>query len=200
MSFVLHQSDTDLLVASGPIVKAADRGRLADALALLDRLRRDAETAAARQRAAEVEAAAHGRAQGYDAGRRAFAEAIARLAEQANAHRVREEAEIATLAMTALRQIAGEIGDPAVMQGVALRAARTAIAQGPVVVEVAPAIAVEVEQGLAKLDPGAEVTVRPDPSLGERQCRISGPEGRIIADLDRQLDELAERWGVAHVD
>jgi flagellar biosynthesis/type III secretory pathway protein FliH len=178
-------------------VKACDRGHLTDALALIERLRTESAAADTARETAEAEARRRGHEAGYAAGRTAFAEAIAALAAQASADRVQAETEVAALALTALRQIAGDLGDAAVMQGVALRAARAVVPQGPVAIEVAPIIAAEVEAGLARLDPGAEVTVRADPTLGERQCRVTGPDSRIIADLDRQIAGVAERWGVA---
>lgn len=195
MSFVLHRSADTLLAADRPIVKARDRAHLTDALALIERLRTEAADADAARAAAEAEARRRGHEEGYAAGRAAFADAIATLAAQASAHRALEESEVAALALTALRQIAGDLGDAAVMQGVAIRAARAVVPQGPVIIEVAPGIAAEVEAGLARLDPGAEVTVRADPSLAERQCRVTGPDSRIIADLDHQIASLAERWG-----
>ncbi len=197
MSFVLHRSDGALLATDRPIVKACDRRHLTDALALIERLRTESAAADTARETAEAEARRRGHEAGYAAGRTAFAEAIAALAAQASADRVQAETEVAALALTALRQIAGDLGDASVMQGVALRAARAVVPQGPVAIEVAPAIAAEVEAGLARLDPGAEVTVRADPTLGERQCRVTGPDSRIIADLDRQIAGVAERWGVA---
>jgi type III secretion protein L len=201
MTYLLLRNDGETLLATDrPIVKAGERAALTDALALLDRLRDEHALATAARDAAEEEARRRGHAEGFAEGRRAFADAIARIAEQTSAHRAHEESEIAALALAALRQIAGELGDAAVMQGVALRAARAVVPQGPVTVEVAPLIATEVEEGLARLDGGAEVTVRPDPALGERQCRVTGPDSRIIADLDHQLAELADRWKVADAD
>lgn len=201
MSYHLLYSDSHSLLASDtPVVKARERQPLADAIALLDRLRAEAVRRESAAAAVEAEARERGRREGFETGRREFAEAVARLSAQADAHRRLEEEEIASLALAALRQIAGELGDAAMMQGVALRAARAVMPQGPVTVEVAPAIASEVEAGLATIEGDSAITVRADPLLGERQCRITGPDSRIIADLDRQLDELAERWGTAHVD
>lgn len=197
MSFVLHRSDGALLATDRPIVKARDRAHLTDALALIDRLRTEAADADAARENAEAEARRRGHDEGYAAGRAAFADAIAMLAAQANAHRALAESEVAALALTALRQIAGDLGDAVVMEGVALRAARAVVPHGPVTIEVAPAIAAEVEAGLARLDPGADVTVLADPSLGERQCRVTSADSRIIADLDHQIAGLAERWSVA---
>ena len=201
MSYHLLYSDSHSLLASDtPVVKARERQPLADAIALLDRLRAEAVRRESAAAAVEAEARERGRREGFETGRREFAEAVARLSAQADAHRRLEEEEIASLALAALRQIAGVLGDAAMMQGVALRAARAVVPQGPVTVEVAPAIAPEVEAGLATIEGDATIAVRADPLLGERQCRITGPDSRLIADLDRQLDELAERWGTAHVD
>lgn len=201
MSYHLLYSDSHSLLASDtPVVKARERQPLADAMALLERLRTEAIRRDNAAMLVETQARERGYREGFENGRREFVDAVARLAAQAEAHRRQEEEEVASLALAALRQIAGELGDAAMMQGVALRAARAVVPQGPVTVEVAPAIAPEVEAGLATIEGEVTITVRADPLLGERQCRITGPDSRIIADLDHQLDELAGRWGTAHVD
>ncbi|AHE54854.1 hypothetical protein [Sphingomonas sanxanigenens] len=196
---VLHNDGHALLVTDRPIVKAHERQPIADAILLLDRLKTEGQRRDAGVAAAEAEARERGYREGYETGRRDFVDAVSNLAAQHEADRRQREQEIASLALAALRQIAGEIGDAETMLGVALRAARAVVPQGPVTIEVSPAIATEVEAGLARVE--GEIVVHADPDLGERQCRVSGPDSRIIADLDRQLDELAERWGTtAHVD
>lgn len=201
MSYHLLYSDSHALLASDtPVIKARERQPLADAMALLERLRAEAVRRENAATVVEADARDRGYRDGVEAGRREFIDAVARLTAQADAHRRFEEEEIASLALAALRQIAGELGDAAIMQGVALRAARAVVPQGVVTVDVAPAIAPEVEAGLAAIEGDVTITVRADPLLGERQCRITGADSRIIADLDRQLDELAERWGTVHVD
>ncbi|MGF7146935.1 flagellar biosynthesis/type III secretory pathway protein FliH [Sphingomonas zeicaulis] len=196
---VLHNDGYTLLATDRPIVKAHERQPIGDAILLLDRLKTEGQRRDAGIAAAESEARERGYREGYDSGRRDFVEAVTNLAAQHEADRRQREQEIASLALAALRQIAGEIGDAETMQGVALRAARAVVPQGPVTIDVSPTIAVEVEAGLARVE--GEIVVRADPDLGERQCRVSGPDSRIIADLDRQFDEVAERWGApAHVD
>lgn len=197
---LLYSASHALLASDTPVVKAREREPLADAMTLLERLRVEAIRREGMAASVESEARERGYREGFEAGRLQFAEAVARLTAQADAHRRFKEEEIGSLALAALRQIAGDLGDAAIMQGVALRAARAVVPQGAVTVDVAPAIAPEVEAGLARIDGDVTITVRADPLLGERQCRITGPDSRIIADLDRQLDELAERWGTAHVD
>lgn len=197
---VLHNDGHALLATDRPIVKAHERQPIADAILLLDRLKTEGQRRDAGIAAAETEARERGYREGYETGRRDFVAAVTNLAVQHEADRRREEQEIASLALAALRQIAGEIGDAETMQGVALRAARAVVPQGPVSIEVSPAIALEVEAGLRRIEGETVIVVRADPELDERQCRVTGPDSRIIADLDRQLDELAERWGTAHVD
>jgi flagellar biosynthesis/type III secretory pathway protein FliH len=201
MSYYLLHSDGQALLASDrPIVKAKERPALDDAFTLLDRLREEAARRSEVAATVEHEARERGYREGHAAGQAAFARAIADLAVQAEAHRQTEEAEIASLALAAVRQIAGQVGDAAMMQGVALRAVQAVAPQGSVIVDVPPSIAAQVEAGLASAEEGHSITVRIDPSLGERQCRVSGPNSRIIADLDRQIDELSERWKIDHVD
>lgn len=197
---LLHSDGHALLVSDRPIVKAKERLALDDAFILLDQLHEEAARRSDTAAAVEREARERGYREGLAAGQAAFARAIADLAVQAETHRRTEEAEIASLALAAVRQIAGQIGDAAMMQGVALRAVQAVAPQGPVIVDVPPAIAAQVEAGLVSAEEGHSITVRVDPSLGERQCRVSGPNSRIIADLDHQIDELAERWKIDNVD
>lgn len=197
---LLHSDGYALLVSDQPIIKAKERRALNDAFALLDRLREEAARRSNAAAAVEREARERGYREGHAAGQAAFARAISDLAVQAETHRRTEEAEIASLALAAVRQIAGQVGDAAMMQGVALRAVQAVAPQGPVIVDVPPAIATQVEAGLVSAEEGHSITVRVDPSLGERQCRVSGPNSRIIADLDYQISELAERWKIENVD
>jgi len=198
--YLLGRGGDALLATDRPIVKAGERNALDSAADLLARLREDAARASEANAAAEREARDRGYRDGEESGRRDFIAAIAELAAQAAQHREAEEAEIASLAIAALRKMVDSIGDEAMLAGIARRAVAAVAPGGAVLVEAAPAACPAIEEALGGFDHAAGVTVRPDPALSERQCRITAPDGRIIADLDVQLDALAGRLEGAHVD
>jgi type III secretion protein L len=56
-----------------------------------------------------------------------------------------------------------------------------------------------VEEALAGGQDGTTIVVTALPGLGDHQCRITAPDGRIIADLDVQMAALAQRWELSDV-
>lgn len=201
MTWLLIEQGDTLLATDRPIVKAPERPVLNDAIALLREVRdqRAAEIAAALF--AREQAEREGHAAGVESGRRAFAEAVARLSAQTVAHHRREEAEIAQLALAALRHMVAGLGDEAMMAGIARRAVAAVMPAEQVLVETSEAMLAPVTAALGDHEASEGVTVRADPALGDRQCRITAADGRVIADLDVQLAALEERWGTApHVD
>ncbi len=105
------------LASDRPIIKAAEHESLADVFALLARLRTVEAAQAEAAREALAEARARGHAEGFADGRAAFAKAIAEMAAEAKLHRQAEEEEIAALAMAAVRQMMGTIGEQHRMDG-----------------------------------------------------------------------------------
>ncbi|WP_404334957.1 FliH/SctL family protein [Sphingomonas sp. MMS12-HWE2-04] len=200
MSFyLLHNDGRSLLATDTPVVRARDRAPIAEAgglLARLGELHRDQEARAA---TAEAEARDRGYTAGFAAGEAAFVEAVAEIARQAAAHQSDGEDKIAELALAAVRQMLGAIGDEEAMAGVARRAVAAVVATGPILVETSPAMQARVEAALGEGSAEHPVSVAADAALSDRECRIHGPDGRIIADLDGQVAALAERWELDHV-
>ncbi|WP_336970733.1 FliH/SctL family protein [Sphingobium aromaticiconvertens] len=197
MAYQLIHSDSHTLLASdSPLIRADERSRVEDAIALLKDIRgmRDGQSAAVAQ--AQADARILGWKEGEAAGRAAFADAVAELVQRASDWRSEQQAQIADLALAALRQIVGAIEPADLMVGIARRAVEAAGGQGPMVVELAPTMEDAVRTRLAAQPVPAEVDIRGDPALAEDQCRISGPDGRIIADLGVQLAALEQRWEV----
>jgi type III secretion protein L len=197
---MLHLGPQGALASDRPIIKAAEHESLADVFALLARLRTVEAAQAEAAREAMADARARGHAEGFADGRAAFAKAIAEMAAEASLHRQAEEEEIAALAMAAVRQMVGAIGDEAMMAGIARRAVATVAPSGPILVETSEAMLPAVETALAEAQEDRPVNIRADPALADHQCRIAAGDGRIIADLSVQLAALEQRWGVAHVD
>ncbi|MCJ2189093.1 FliH/SctL family protein [Novosphingobium beihaiensis] len=203
--YLLHNDGHALLATDRPVLKAAERTGLSDASALLAATHALHEDAAARARAAEQAARERGLAEGREEGRAAFLKAIAELTRQVNADRAEQETRLASLALAALRCMTSDIGEEAMLEGLARRAVASVLPAGAVEVSVAPAFAGPLGEAFAASDTSAEasqpaVRVRADPALAAHQCRIVTASGRVIADLDHQIAAIAQRWGNRHVD
>jgi flagellar biosynthesis/type III secretory pathway protein FliH len=198
--YLLHHDEKRLLAADHPIVKAGEHSAFADAQALLERLRQLHEEQRRAIETAEAEARERGLVEGLHAGKSEFAQAIADLSNRVAHHRERVEREIASLALAALRLMVAAIGDEAMLAGVTRRAVAAVVPGGRILVEASPAMCPAIQRALAPLDEGSRITLQPDPALSDRQCRVTAPDGRIIADLDVQLDAIAQRLEGPRVD
>jgi flagellar biosynthesis/type III secretory pathway protein FliH len=194
---LIHANGQCLVASTSPLIRAGDREPLMNAIALLDAaaaFSRDRQSECDRARA---DAASQGYAAGVEQGRAAFAEAIAVLAAAVEADARARLETVADLALAALRQIIGGLADEERMVAIARRAAQALGARGPLVVEVSAAMAGPVERAFADRPLGVEILVRGLDVLADDQCRLTGPDGRIIADVPVQLRALAERWETA---
>lgn len=199
MAYLLLHSDGQALLATDrPIVKARDRGAIAEANEVLGMVRALEEASSDRCRNAEAEARHLGRLQGIDEGRRDFADAIADIGRQALAHQQAQEDQIATLALAALRRMVDGIGDEAVLIGLARRAVAAVLPAPDILVQVAPDMSDALAAAFAADEDMTGVVVRPDPALAAHQCRITTGDGRIIADLAHQIAAIESRWNGPH--
>jgi type III secretion protein L len=201
MTFYLVHRDGKALVATDrPLLKAREADRLGQASALLARA--EALEAQSRQRrdAAEKAAREQGFAQGLDEGRKAFVGAVTGLTAQIEAWRQTQEREVAALALAALRRMVDDIGEDAMMVGVARRAVAAVANGSEAQVHVAPELVDVLGAAFTGDESLSGVAIRPDPDLAPHQCRVVTAEGRIIADLAVQLAEIEKRWSLAHVD
>lgn len=201
MTFYLVHRDGKALVATDrPLLKAREADRLSDAAALLTHAQKLETEALSRRDAAEAEAQRRGFVQGHESGRRVFVEAVGNLTGQVEAWRQHQESQIAALALAALRRMVDDIGDEAMMIGIARRAVAAVTTGAEAQVHAAPELVDVLSEALAAREDTAQVTVRPDPELGLHECRVITAEGRIIADLSVQLAEIEKRWSLSHVD
>lgn len=192
MSYVvLHADQFTTALATNPIVPSAQVDRFRDALRLFEEAGRVREEA----RGSIDEARGEGRAEGFEAGRREGRAAgeeemrgeLLRLTERAQADEPRRRAEIAALALEVVRRIAGEVGDAAMVAGLAERAAAAVSPDLTAVVRVAPAAAAAVS---ARLGDRPGVAVEEDPALGPTDCVVETPYGRTHAGLEVQLAQV----------
>lgn len=199
MAYLLLHSDGQALLATDrPIVKARDRGAIAEASQVLEIVRAQEEASSERCRIAEAAARHLGRSQGIDEGRRDFADAIADIGRQALAHQQAQEDQVASLALAALRRMVDAIGDETVLIGLARRAVAAVLPAPDILVQVAPEMSDALGAAFAADEDMAGIVVRPDPALATHQCRITTGDGRIIADLAHQIAAIESRWTSAH--
>lgn len=201
MTFHLIHDDGRALIASDrPVVKAREAQALREASDLLAHLHALHADAATRCAEAERIARLDGFQQGETQGRAEFAAAIADIATQASNDRLAQDEQIAELALAALRRMVDEIGDEAMLVGAAKRAVASVLPADDVQVHVAPEMSDAVANALAHGERTGAVVLRADPELLPHQCRVVTSAGRVIADLDRQIAAIEDRWSAAHVD
>jgi len=191
---LIHNDGRSLLASDRPVLKAADRPAVEESLALLDRVRtlHDHQQEALTQ--ARADAVAEGRCAGEAEGRAAFAAAIAKLTEQVEADTLRRDEDVAALALAALRQMVGALADGERMAGIARRAVEALGSHGPILVEISPAMLPHVERAFLDRPAQVEVALRARNGLADDQCRLTAPDGRIVADVGVQLQSFAQRW------
>lgn len=198
--YVVHRDGKALVATDKPLLKARDADRLADAACLLARAKDLEGQARHRRDAAEQDAFQRGLAEGFEEGRRTFLQAVSDLTAQVEAWRTTQERQIAALALAALRKMVDDIGDEAMMEGIARRAVAAVAPGSEAHVQVAPELVDVLAAAFARDEEPRAVSVRPDPSLSPHECRIVTGEGRIIADLTLQIAEIEKRWSLSHVD
>lgn len=189
----LYQADgaTHALAAS-PLIRAQDRVALRDAHAVLDHIRQIQADAAVAAQQAEQAAYAKGLADAAVAAEARITDALSSLSQQIADDQARRDAQIADAAFAALRVLVGSFDEGALTAALARHAAQQR-ADDATVIEVGAAQAPAVEKALADV-PHTAVDARDD--LPPLAVRVRTRDGRIIADLDVQLDNIASRWGV----
>ena len=197
---LIHHDGHAMIGTDRPIVKASDARGLQEASQLLARIRTLHVDASTLCDEAERKAREEGRFHGEAQGRADFAAAIADIALQAREDRLALEQQIADLALAALRRMVDEIGDEAMLVGAARRAVASVLPVEEVQVHVAPDLAQAVARAFAEDERTTGVILRPSPELLAHQCRVVTSAGRIIADIDRQIAAIEDRWSAAHVD
>ena len=194
---LIHADGRSLLASDRPLLRDQERAPITEAVALLGAVRGWHDGQAQALAEARDAAAAQGRRTGEEEGRAAFAEAIAMLTEQAQADAARRDEDVAALALAALRQMVGALPAEDRMTGIARRAVEALGSRGPILVEVSAAMQPHIERAFADRPSSVELAVRPREGLTDDQCRLTAPDGRIVADVGVQIQSFAARWEVA---
>lgn len=187
-----------LAASTGGVVKARDLAQLTDAAQILDASRRaaarESQLMQQRREAACREGYERGMQEGLLQGREQLtadlAEAQARIALMLS----RTEDRIVATMMAALSQVLGELGDAAVLLGLARQALRSAGSATSIRMRVAPGQAAQARELLADLrarDTSIEfVEVAADPLIDAGGCIVETECGAVDARLPTQLDAV----------
>ena len=221
---LIHADGRSLLASDKPLLRDQERAPITEAVALLDAVRGWHDRQAQALAEAREAAAAEGRRTGEEEGRAAFAEAIVALTEEAQADAAaalflglavvaavvagptivvvvadaaRRDEDVAALALAALRQMVGALPAEDRMAGIARRAVEALGSRGPILVEVSAAMQPHIARAFADRPSSVELAVRPREGLTDDQCRLTAPDGRIVADVGVQIQSFAARWEVA---
>lgn len=196
MSFiVLHADRFATALTEDPVIPAADVPLLNSVVDLLDeahKLHSDAgRQADAARREAREQGYAAGHGEGLEAARAEIRAELFALAMRDGEERRRQRGEIASLALEVVRRIAGEIGGPALVAGLAERATAALVPETVATVRVAPA---HVDDVAARLAARPGFTVEGDPSLAPTDCVVETALGRTHAGLETQLAQIEVAW------
>lgn len=197
-SFLLLHVDRDAtLLADDPIVPANDVTRLRDVTALLDAattMRDDAHDARnAALASARAEGFRAGHVDGLAAGEASIREELLRLAQDDAVRAEAQRADLAKLALEVVRRMAGMIGTPDFVAGIAAQAAAQVAPTTAATVRVNPAVAPRVAERLGSLH---HVTVEGDETLEIDDCIVETALGRTHAGLETQIAQLERAWSL----
>ena len=191
MSFTLFVGN-HILNGKSALVKASDRTPFANAYALLDEANHIRDGIAEDAAAARNNGYRDGLVQGYEHAQNIVLDRVSEMAIVLDNHEAERRASIADAAMAAVRMMIGDLGDADIVPGLAQRALDRLGDSGRYVVEVSVDHAQTVAEKLA----GREaVTVEANPGLGPLDCIVRTNTGRVIANMETQMESLAQRWG-----
>ncbi len=191
MSALLLLGDNVLRLPSARVARGDVRA-LRNTADLLDEAQQIRSRAGEDAAVAREIAVADGREEALGEMREALNAALAELTAGLEAEDRRREAEVAEAAMSVVRQLIDREADAEIVTGLAKGALRR-LSQQVVTVAVHPDCQPAVAAALSDR-PG--VAVEGDAGLPLLGCRLWTADGRVIADLDRQMGALAARWGL----
>lgn len=191
MSALLLLGDNVLRLPSARVARGDVRA-LRNTVDLLDEAQQIRSRAGEDAAVAREIAVADGREEALSEMREALNAALAELTAGLEAEDRRREAEVAEAAMSVVRQLIDREADADIVTGLAKGALRR-LSQQVVTVAVHPDYQPAVAAALSDR-PG--VVVESDAGLPLLGCRLWTVDGRVIADLDRQMGALAARWGL----
>lgn len=192
MSFSLITGN-HILSGKSALIKSHQREQFSNAYDLLNAANNIRDASAEQASAARDQAYREGLAQGYEKAQNIMVAKLNDMAASLDHHEAERRASIAEAAMAAVRLIIGDMTDSDIVPGLAARALDRLGDDSRYVVEVAPQHLETVTASLVGRD---SVIVEANPALGPLDCVVRTNTGRIIANLDTQIESLGQRWGV----
>lgn len=194
MSFTLFlDRDVPAVAVRKKIIKAHELADFTEADALLRGVRALKAEAEADIAARRASAETDGRQAGLAEVEATVSEALSALTARIDAFEAERRDEIAGAAFAAVRAVIGTLEDETVLQGLVAASLSRIGEDTALTIEVAPVMLAQIS---AQLEDHPNIALRANEALGPLDCHIVSPQGRIVADLQLQLDALAERWGV----
>ena len=191
MSFTLFVG-SHILNGKSALVKASDRASFANVYTLLDEAHHIRNNIAQDAASARDNGYRDGLVQGYEQAQNIVLDRVNAMAVALDNHEAERRASIADAAMAAVRMMIGDLGDADIVPGLAQRALDRLGDDGRYVVEVS----VDHAEAVAEKLMGREtVTVEANSALGPLDCIVRTNTGRIIANMETQMEALAQRWG-----
>lgn len=192
---VLHADQAATLIADDPLVSAHDMRSVNGAIDLFGEAGLMRQSVHDSIEAARFTAREEGKAEGVAEGRAAAEEEaraeLFRLAMRDGEERRKRQAEIASIALEVVRRIAGDIGDPTFVAGLAERAAAALAPETTATIRV-PAAAFDTVS--ARVAHHNAITVEVDPTLEGPDCVVETALGRTLAGLDTQIAQIEAAW------
>ncbi|MEL6878271.1 MAG: FliH/SctL family protein [Pseudomonadota bacterium] len=182
-----------LVRASSARIGREQVGDFRESAALLDQAKSIAARAADDAEQARREGYRDGREQALAEVREVLADCVAYLQSQIADEDARRERATSIAAMEAVEQLIGARDDAHIVTGLVRESLHRSGAK-PIRLSVAPQWVEAVRSNLGDHSPDI---ISGDPALDPMGCRIEVEGGRIIADLEKQLSALRERWGLS---
>jgi type III secretion protein L len=200
MSYLLISGDEGAaLVARGPVIRREEITPLLRGAEVLktvgDRLQAVEEDRAVAREAGRQEGYAEGREAGLAAAAGEITQQLVRARQDLDGERAALRATAGELALEVVRRIAGEIGEPVVLAGLAERAVRDLVPAEQIRVLVRPEVVGTIAQRLWPMEAAIEVVG--ESTLEPGECVIDTPSGRTHAGLEVQLAALTRVFAEA---
>lgn len=191
------------LASDRRVLRAAEVPALRDAQGLVDELQALFAQEQARVDAACEQARAQGLAQGLALAqaqsRAEVAKALAGLARDHEARRLRLQQDVASLALEVFQKLLGALPADECLARLAVQAARELLPARTWRLQVHPGQVEGLRAALRALDPDdkaglADAEIQADAGLAETDCRLTTEFGSADAGLQNQLQCLARGW------
>jgi type III secretion protein L len=196
MTYHLYGSPETLAIGvSRSIIKAHERGAFADAIALKNAVAELQSTVQARCATAFDASEQQGLLAGKEAVVAMAEDAIAKFAQAIEIFEAERRAQIADAAFAAVEAILGKIEPDVVLAGLINQTIDRLDTQQDTatLIEVAPDMLARIGNRVA---PEIAQKLVANPNLQLLDCVVATRSGKMVANLDIQLESLAARWGV----